>query len=263
MTTKPRILITNDDGIHAPGLRHLWKALSEVGDLSIIAPATEKSAVGLGITIREPLQILPVDWEGKTPAWKVNGTPADCVRLGLSIILKEKPDLIVSGINRGSNSGRNVLYSGTIGGVIEGTLRSVPGIAFSCADFENPDYLLTHPHVGTLVEHILAHPLPKGTLLNVNFPATPMIKGVKLARQGKGYWIEDPLERLHPEGHAYYWLGGKWAEHDEHDESDVALLNQGYAAAVPIHVDEMTDMELFRSRKEHFDSHFSQLHPAN
>ncbi|MBS0605441.1 MAG: 5'/3'-nucleotidase SurE [Parachlamydiales bacterium] len=258
MANKPRILLTNDDGISAPGLKHLWQALSDIADLSIIAPATEKSGVGLSITIREPLQIQSVDWEKGTPAWKVNGTPADCVRLGLSVILKDRPDLIVSGINRGANSGRNVLYSGTIGGVIEGTLRNVPGIALSCADFENPDYNLTRPHIAPLVQHILAHPLPKGTLLNVNFPLTPTIKGVKMARQGKGYWIENPLERLHPEGHSYYWLGGKWHEHEEHEESDVFLLNEGYAAAVPIHVDEMTDFELLKARKEHFDSHFSK-----
>lgn len=117
MANKPRILLTNDDGISAPGLKHLWQALSDIADLSIIAPATEKSGVGLSITIREPLQIQSVDWEKGTPAWKVNGTPADCVRLGLSVILKDRPDLIVSGINRGANSGRNVLYSGTIQGL--------------------------------------------------------------------------------------------------------------------------------------------------
>lgn len=259
MTRKPRILLTNDDGISARGLKYLWEALAEIADLSIIAPATEKSAVGLSITIRKPLQIQPVQWDNGTPAWKINGTPADCVRLGISVILKERPDLIVSGINRGSNSGRNVLYSGTIGGVIEGTLRNVPGIALSCADFENPDYSLTLPHIPMLVQHVLANPLPRGTLLNVNFPLTSTIKGIKMARQGKGYWIEDPSERKHPEGHSYYWLGGKWHEHEEHEESDVYMLNEGYGAAVPIHVDEMTDIELFRSRKEHFDNHFNQL----
>lgn len=255
MTQKPRILLTNDDGISAPGLKALWESLIDVADLTIIAPASEKSGVGLSLTLRDPLQIQSVNWES-TPAWKVTGTPADCVRLGLSVILKEKPDLIVSGINRGANSGRNVLYSGTIGGVIEGTLRNVPGIAFSCADFENPDYSLTQPHIALLVKHILAHPLPQGTLLNVNFPMTPTIKGIKMAQQGKGFWIEDPSERLHPEGHPYYWLGGKWYEHEEHEESDVHLLTQGYAAAVPIHVDQMTDMQLLKERKEQFDNYF-------
>lgn len=259
MTHKPRILLTNDDGIAAPGLKSLWEALVDIADLAIIAPATEKSAVGLGITLREPLQIHAVEWEKGTPAWKISGTPADCVRLGLSVVLKEKPDLIVSGINRGSNSGRNVLYSGTIGGVIEGILRKVPGIALSCVDFDNPDYSLPKPHIRALVEYILAHPLRAGTLLNVNFPSTPKIEGIKMARQGKGYWIEEPLERQHPEGHVYYWLGGKWNEHEEHEESDVFLLEKGYAAAVPIHVDELTDLDLLKARKEHFDDAFSDV----
>lgn len=258
MAHKPRILLTNDDGIEAPGLKHLWEALADIADLSIIAPATEKSGVGLGITIHEPLQIHPVPWDRQTPAWKVTGTPADCVRMALSVILQEAPDLVVSGINQGANSGRNVLYSGTIGGVIEATLRNVPGIALSCVDFDNPNYRLVQPHIPTLVQHMLAYPLPKGTLLNVNFPDTATIKGIKMARQGKGYWIEDPWEHVHPEGYACYWLGGKWYDQEEHEESDVFLLSQGYAAAVPIHVDEMTDMELLKSRKTHFDTHFSQ-----
>ncbi len=258
MTKKPRILLTNDDGISAPGLKNLWEALKDVADLSIIAPATEKSGVGLAITLREPILIEPVKWEGQTQAWKVTGTPADCVRMGLSVILDTPPDLIVSGINKGANSGRNVLYSGTIGGVIEGILRNVPGIALSCVDFENPDYQMTLPHIRSLVHHLLEHPLPKGTLLNVNFPSTPTIKGIKMARQGKGFWVEDPLERQHPEGHLYYWHGGKWNAHDEHEESDVFLLTAGYAAAVPIHVSELTDHVLLTERKERFDRHFAE-----
>ena len=259
MNRKPNILLTNDDGISAPGLKHLWESLHEIANLSIIAPAIEQSGVGLGITIRKPLLIQPVEWPNDTPAWRVTGTPADCVRMGVSVILKHKPDLIVSGINRGSNSGRNVLYSGTVGGVIEGILRHVPGIAFSCSDPINPDYQPTQPHVRTLVQHLLAHPMPMGTFLNVNFPSTPTIKGVKMARQGLGYWIENPEERLHPEGHSYYWLGGQWHEHEEHPESDVSLLNAGYAAAVPIHVHELTDLHLFESRKNDFNDHFSSI----
>jgi len=258
MTYQPRILLTNDDGIEAPGLKCLWEALADVAELLIVAPSTEKSAVGLSITIRKPLQIQNVPWEKETSAWRVNGTPADCVRLGLSIILKQPPDLIVSGINRGANSGRNVLYSGTIGGVIEGTLRGIPGIAFSCASFDNPAYSLAKPHISALVRHVLANPLPKGTLLNVNFPTTPTIRGVKMARQGRGYWIENPSERSHPEGHSYYWLGSKWDEHEEHIDSDVSLLNEGYAAVVPLHVDEMTNMNFLEDNKELFNSQFLQ-----
>lgn len=254
MEKKPKILITNDDGIHAPGLRHLWEALSGFADLTIIAPASEKSGVGLGITIRDPIQIQAVDWDSGTTAWKVTGTPADCVRMGISVILDSPPDLIVSGINRGSNAGRNALYSGTVGGVIEGILRNIPGIAFSCVDLTRPNYKQTQPLILPLIRHCLLHPLPKGTLLNVNFPDVPTILGIKLARQGRGFWIEDPDKRLHPEGHSYYWMGGKWQSHDEDEESDVHLLKQGYAAAVPIHVSELTDLSHFHQHKERFNT---------
>lgn len=140
MKPKPHLLIINDDGIHAPGIKHLWKTLVDDFDLTIVAPASEKSGMGIAITVREPLHIDRVFWEKETPAWKITGTPADCVRLGISVILKQKPDLIVSGINQGSNTGTTVLASGTVGAVIEGALRNVPGIAFSCEDFISPDF---------------------------------------------------------------------------------------------------------------------------
>lgn len=257
MEHKIKILITNDDGIDADGLKYLWEALVDVAELYIIAPMTEKSGVGLAITIRDPIQIQTVQWGKGTKAWKINGTPADCVRMGMSVILNSPPDLIVSGINRGANSGRNVLYSGTIGGVIEGVLRNVPGIAFSCADFVNPDYTKVQHLIYPLVRHLIENPLPLGTLLNVNFPNVQTIRGLKLARQGKGYWIEDPAQRVHPEGHSYFWHGGKWYEHEEHEESDVHLLKQGFATAVPIHISELTDLKLFHERKSHFNKLFS------
>jgi 5'-nucleotidase len=256
MKKKPNILITNDDGIYAPGLKHLWAMIVDYAHVFIIAPETEQSGKGLSITLRQPLLSEPVAWEKDTPAWKVNGTPADCVRLAHSVLLKHKPDLIVSGINRGANLGRNILYSGTVGGVIEGALRNVPGIAFSCADFQNPDYKAAEHFILPIVEQIFAHPLPSGTFLNVNFPLTTPIRGVKLARQGKGYWIESIQERLHPEGHPYYWLGGKWVEEKEHEESDVSLLQQGFGAAVPIHVNEWTDHAFLNEHKERFDRLF-------
>ncbi len=256
MKQKPRILITNDDGIHAPGIKHLWKALAEHADLFIVAPETEKSGVGLAITLRKPLYITSTPWHDHTPAWKVNGTPADCVRLALSVVLDRAPDLIVSGINRGSNSGRNVLYSGTVGGIIEGALRDVPGIAFSCSNFFDPDYQAVEHMIYPIVSHLLDHPLPQGSFLNVNFPENVPMRGLKLARQGMGYWVEDPQKRAHPEGQSYFWLGGQWKHHEEHEESDVHLLNQGFAVAVPIRVNELTDYSSFASRKNHFDQLF-------
>ena len=257
MERKPRILIINDDGIHAPGLKHLWNAVSEIGDVTIVAPASEKSGVGQSITIYSPLHVETVSWEKDTPAWKVSGTPADCVRLALSVILKEKPDLIVSGINKGSNSGRTTFFSGTVGGVIEGALRNIPGVAFSCENYEKPDYAATEKYIVQIVNHLIEHPLVHGTILNVNFPDATTFKGLKLARQGKGYWIEEPDTRQHPHGHTYYWLGGQWGHHEEEEESDVRLLTQGYITAVPILVDELTHHTFLNERKQHFESVFS------
>ncbi len=256
MNKKPKILLINDDGIEAPGLYHLWEALNEFADLSIVAPNSEKSGVGMGITIREPIQIQQVRWEKKTPAWKVTGTPADCVRMSLSVLLDSPPDLIVSGINRGANSGRSIFYSGTIGGVIEGVLRNVPGIAFSCVDFINPDYKKPQPLICLLVKHFIEHPLPRGTLINVNFPDTKELLGIRLAKHGMGFWIEDFDRRIHPEGHSYFWHGGKWFEHEEDEESDVNLLRQGFATAVPLRVNELTDFKMLQERKMHFNSLF-------
>lgn len=263
MTKKPKILITNDDGISAKGIWHLWNALKDHASLSIVAPAVEKSGVGLGLTLHKPIMIHPVPWgdgEHATPAWKVTGTPADCVRFGTKVVLEEKPDLIVSGINRGSNAGRNVLYSGTIGGVIEGALRKIPGIAFSSWDYETPQFETLERYIYPIVEHVLDHPMSEGTILNVNFPTPrPSFKGVRLARQGKGFWVEDPDKRHHPlGGDPYFWHGGQWNHHEEHHESDVALLQEGYVTAVPIFVDELTHHDFFESRKAHFNDTFKE-----
>lgn len=259
MERKPNILITNDDGISAPGLWHLWHSLKEKAEVSIVAPAIQRSGVGLGLTLHKPITINPASWEGGTLAWKVSGTPADCIRFGLRVVLHTKPDLIVSGINQGSNAGRNVLYSGTIGGVTEGALRGIPGIAFSSVEFDNPRYEMIESYIFPLVQHALEHPLSSGTILNVNFPTSfDSFRGVRLARQGRGLWIESPDERTHPNGDPYYWHGGIWSHHDEHEESDVALLSQGYVTAVPIHVDEMTDHSFLKDRKKLFELHLNE-----
>ena len=259
MQNKPRILLINDDGIDAEGLRYLWQALHPIGDLYIIAPAIEQSGSGVGITLRSPLLIEPVEWENNTPAWKVRGTPADCVKMAVSKILPFKPDLIVSGINRGSNSGKNIFYSGTVGGVIEGVLRDIPGIAFSlaCEGIPNPNYNVPAKYISSIVQHVLDEPLPRGTFLNVNFPTEgDDIVGFKLARQGKGYWLENLHERLHPDGKPYYWLGGVWNTQEEHEESDVHYLQKGYMTAVPIHIEELTCHGTLEGRKDTFENLF-------
>lgn len=269
MNKRPKILITNDDGIHAPGIRHLWNALKDFADLIVCAPAHEQSAVGLSITIRHPLHIQKVKWY--TPVstyhnsqeqidaitWAVNGTPADCVKLALNVIFDEAPDLIVSGINRGSNAGKNVLYSGTVAGAIESVMHDIPSIAFSCHDFFEPNFQMYEQHIPSIVQHVLENPLPSGTLLNVNFPdkTHTEIQGFRMTNQGKEFWVENPDKRTHPaEGSDYYWLGAKIATFDEHEDSDISWLKKGYIAAVPVHVTNLTDKAHLNEHKASFAS---------
>lgn len=254
-----KILLTNDDGIRAKGLKHLWKALSNHAEVTIVAPSWEKSGSGLSTTLTKPLYPEKIDWEGNTTAWSLNGTPTDCVKMAMSVLLKDNPpDLIVSGINKGSNAGRTVLYSGTVGGIIEGVHQNVPGIAFSSYDFHNPPYEEAEPFIFPIVKHFADHSISEGSFLNVNFPSREYLpyKGAKMAKQGKGYWMENPEERLHPEGRSYYWMGGKWSGFDEHELSDVSLLEKGYITAVPIHVNDITDHELFDKHEDLFGNLF-------
>ena len=258
MTERPFLLITNDDGIHAPGIKHLWEAVHEFADVAIVAPNSEKSGSGLSITWTKPLVIHPYPWASHTPAWSMNGTPADCVKMACSVLLKKQPQMIISGINRGSNAGRTVLYSGTVGGVIEGTLKNIPGIAFSFCDFTLPNLNSVKRFIFPLIQHFLENPLPQGTFLNVTFPENceKGVKGFRFAKQGRGYWVENPEERIHPEGLPYYWLGGQWKSFDEDPESDVSLLAEGYVTAVPIHIGSLTDQQAFKERKKNAEKLF-------
>ncbi len=256
MPEKPHLLLTNDDGITAPGLRHLWRALKEHYRLTIVAPASEQSGVGLSITSRSPLYIRSVEWEDAS-AYSISGTPVDCVKMARSVILQESPDLIISGINCGSNAGRNVLYSGTVAGVIEGTTRGVSGIAFSTGDSKNSDYSSAETWIPTIVAHVLEHPMPRGTVLNVNFPKAKLgpYRGIKLTRQGRRHYTENPSEHQHPiEGHSYYWLGCRTIKFDEHEDSDIHWLERGYVTAVPLHVEEFTDHSHLREHKDCFEA---------
>lgn len=258
---KPRILLTNDDGIRAEGIKHLFSAVQDKADISIIAPDRERSGAALSITWNKPLVVNPFHWDlcKKSTAWSLSGTPADCVKIGCSSILKEPPHIVLSGINRGSNSGRTVLYSGTVGAIIESTLRGIPGIAFSYSDFEIPKQNVVSEYIYPLVDYVLQNPLPKGTFLNVTFPKNVHlgVKGFKMTRQGKGYWTERPDKRVHPEGAPYYWLGGQWSPSIEHEESEITLLEQGFITAVPLHVDELTDLSVLEGQKAQMEALFS------
>ncbi|MBF8262634.1 MAG: surE [Parachlamydiales bacterium] len=250
--TRPFILITNDDGIQAEGIRHLWDATRDFADLAIVSPHTEKSGSSLSFTWTKPLTIREYAWDDATPAWSINGTPTDCVKMAISVLLTRRPDLIISGVNRGSNAGRTVLYSGTIGGVIEGVMRDIPGIAFSFSEPSFPALGVVKNYISTIVKHFIDHPIPTGSFLNVNFPLLdgPGIQGIRMARQGRGYWMEKPDKRLHPEGSPYYWLGGQWSTHDEVSDSDVILLQKGYITAVPICVGDLTDHRLLKQHED-------------
>ncbi|MCB1181185.1 MAG: 5'/3'-nucleotidase SurE [Chlamydiia bacterium] len=258
MKKRLKILLTNDDGINAPGLHHLYEALREAdfADLVIAAPATEKSGAGVSITWDRPIQLKKISWNKNTPAWSIDGSPADCVKMGIRVIFDFIPDMIVSGVNAGSNAGRNVLHSGTVGAVIEGVLRGIPGIAFSCEDGKAPNFHVARKYIATLVNYLLNHPLESGCFLNVNFPhaAQDLVKGFKLTRQGKGRWSEDPQLHLHTEHGPTYWLGGKPEELDEEGDCDISYLREGYLTAVPIHAHELTCLRELENRKEEFEA---------
>lgn len=253
---KPFILITNDDGIQALGIMHLYNALKDYADIFIAAPVIEKSGAGLSTTLTKPLEIHPVAWDKDTPAYKINGTPADCVRLATGVLIEKKPDIIVSGINKGSNAGRTVLYSGTIGAVIEGVHKKIPGIAFSCTDLKDPDFSKTEKYIYPIIEYLLKNPLDEGCFLNVNFPSDKKFnafKGIKLASQGQSYCKENPTKRTHPEGHHYYWMGSQWHSEAEKETSDVHYLDNGYVAAVPIQIIQLSCEKQILKHKESFE----------
>jgi 5'-nucleotidase len=255
---KPHILITNDDGITAPGIKHLWNALKDFATLSVVAPLNEKSGSGVSMTLTRPLEISPVTWGNTAKVWSVNGTPADCTKLYLSVISKEKkPDIILSGINKGSNAGRNVLFSGTIGSMIEATYKNIPGIAFSSLNYFDPQYKFCEKYIPTIVKHFLTHPMPTGSIINVNFPENIAngITGIKLARQGKTFMTEDPKPA---EQDNHYWIGGKWEKHEEEEDSDIHLLKHGYITAVPLNVSQLTHEQHLQSHRDVFDETFGE-----
>ncbi len=260
MTKKPLILLTNDDGIHAPGIRSLWRAVAKHAKTMIVAPDSEKSGMGLATSPQAALRLKNVPWEESHPdAWCVNGTPGDCVKLGLNVLLKDRrPDLILSGINRGSNAGRCIFYSGTVGCVIEGALRGILGIAFSAENFQVTLYEPFEHLIFPIISLIMNNPPSPGTFFNVTFPTTPKIQGVRLARQGQSYWEGTPMSFRHREGHSYYSLKNDWnflAKEDR--ESDIELLKEGFITIVPIHIREWTDFSYFDAQKETFKKSLS------
>lgn len=251
MNQKPKILITNDDGIYAPGIYALYTAMCELGDAYVVAPDSEQSAVGHAITISDPLRVKEFEKNGGFFGWAVNGTPADCVKLAIKAILDVRPDLVVSGINKGSNTATNVIYSGTVSAATEGTIMGIPSIAFSLTTFQKVDLTPASEIAKFIARQVLRHGLPKDTLLNVNIPPLPRdeIRGIKLTRQGKARYEETFEKRVDPMNRVYYWLGGSKVVMDtEEDIDDIAIMN-GYVSVTPLHFD-LTDYRSLEDLKQ-------------
>ena len=238
MSDKPLILVTNDDGITAPGIRALIEVMNELGDVYVVAPDSPQSGMGHAITLDSTLHIekLTKDGEGQTE-YSCSGTPADCVKLAVNEILDRKPDLCVSGINHGANSAINVIYSGTMSAAIEAGIEGIPSIGFSSLDHSwNADFEPLKQYVKTIAKNVLENGLPDGVVLNVNFPKDE-IKGVKVCRQAKANWIEEFDKRISPQGKEYYWLTGEFVNLDKGQDTDLYALENGFATVVPVQFD--------------------------
>ncbi len=241
MPKKPLILVINDDGITAPGIRTLIEVMNELGDVVVVAPDSPQSGMGHAITINSTLFVekIKID-DGHQNEYSCSGTPADCVKLAVKQILKRAPDLCVSGINHGSNSSINVIYSGTMSAALEAGIEGIPAIGFSLLDHNwNADFSHAKPFVKTIAENALKHGIPKDVVLNVNIPNLKgkEIKGIKVCRQAKAHWDEEFDKRKNPQGRDYYWLTGKFVNMDHGEDTDEWALQHGFVSVVPVQFD--------------------------
>ena len=238
---RPLILVTNDDGINAPGIRTLISIMKDIGDIVVVAPDSPQSGMGHAITINSTLhssRITPKDSE--ITEFSCSGTPADCVKLAINELMPRKPDLCVSGINHGSNSSINVIYSGTMSAAIEAGIEGVPAIGFSLLDYRwNADFEQSKNFISKITLNALNNGIPKGVVLNVNIPSVRKsdIKGVKICRQAMAYWIEEFDKRKNPFGQEYYWLTGKFINEDLGEDTDEWALNNNFISIVPVKFD--------------------------
>lgn len=236
---KIRILLTNDDGIYAPGLYALYEVFKPDFEVHVVAPVLEMSAVGHAITLSSPLRVQKVDRNGSFYGYAVSGTPADCVKIAVKELIKPGPHIIVSGINAGRNVGMDILYSGTVSAATEGAFLGYPAIAVSLDSRVDPDFSLAARVARTVVEFILSNGLSDGRALNVNIPAISEseVKGIRFTRQGTARFEERFERRSDPRGNIYYWLCGETTVDEYDKESDSALLREGYITITPIHYD--------------------------
>ncbi len=237
---RPLILVTNDDGITAPGLHALVNAMSTLGDLYVVAPDSPQSGMGHAITIHNMLRLDKVEVHGDHDWYQCSGTPVDCVKIAMDKILPRRPDLCVSGINHGSNSSINVIYSGTMSAAMEGAIEGIPSVGFSLLNYSLDADFSAAAHVARIVaSRVLEKGLPQGSLLNVNIPSLPLedLKGIKICRQAMAKWEEEFDERIDPTKRKYYWLTGKFVNHDRGEDTDEWALANGFVSVVPVQFD--------------------------
>ncbi|MDC0570283.1 5'/3'-nucleotidase SurE [Flavobacteriaceae bacterium] len=238
MPKKPLILVTNDDGITVPGIRTLIKVMNSIGDVVVVAPDSPQSGMGHAITINDTLYCREEHIDnGPQKEYSTSGTPADCVKLAVHELLDRKPDLCVSGINHGSNSSINVIYSGTMSAAIEAGMEGIPAIGFSLLNYNwDADFGPTEEYIKTICLKVLQNGLQKGIVLNVNFP-NKAIKGIKICRQANANWVEKFDKRQSPMGRNYYWLTGEFINQDNGEDTDEWALEQGFVSVVPVQFD--------------------------
>lgn len=237
---EPIILVTNDDGITAPGIHNLVEAVKDLGKIVVVAPDKPQSGMGHAITIGTPLRLHKVNAFEDVEGWQCSGTPVDCVKLAVDKVLHRKPDLCLSGINHGANHSINVIYSGTMSAAVEAAIESIPSVGFSLLDYNiEADFSGSRKYVRIIVEKLLQKKQDKHMVLNVNIPALPaeLIKGIKVCRQAYAKYEEDFIERNDPNGRHYYWLTGEFVNFDKGKDTDVWALANQYVSVVPVQFD--------------------------
>jgi 5'-nucleotidase len=240
MQQKPLILVCNDDGVSAPGIRALISIVRPMGRVVVVAPDRPQSGTAHAVTINNPLRLNLLAKEEDYEEYSCSGTPADCVKLAFKVVMNRRPDLLVSGINHGSNASINIIYSGTMAAVFEGAMAGVPSIGFSLCEFSwEADFTPSITYVTQIIQRVAGKGLPEGVCLNVNIPAKPgrSIRGIKVCRQANGTWLEDFDERKDPGGRPYYWLKGVFARVGNGEETDESALEKGLISVVPVHFD--------------------------
>lgn len=240
MKKTPNILVVNDDGIHAPGIRSLIEAVRPLGNVTVVAPDTAMSGMGHAITVRSPLRLHKIVKEENYEEYGCNGTPVDCVKMGEQVVMKAKPDLMVCGINHGSNAAINIVYSGTLAAVIESAIGGVPSVGFSLLDYSHKaDFSACGKYIDLICRKVLEKGLPDGVCLNVNIPAVKAeaIKGIKVCRQARSRWVEEFDIRTDPHKREYYWLTGVFEKLEHEEDTDEWALDNNFVTVVPVQFD--------------------------